>query len=313
MAACPPEDADDREPDVAGISMRWLFESPALRLARWRCHAREQGVTPERHQHWRVIGFTHGGAYTLRGPRGKTLVDGSRVAFFNPGEAYQTSHPCGGGDHGSSLILRSDLLDEIAGATGAWRCLDPQHGFRVPTSRMPATAYLLQRALLRVLDTGEAHDGLAIEETGLAIAASVLRGLSVEHGAVAAQTENARGLRDVAEAARCLLAADFRRPHRLDGVARTLGYSAFHLCRTFRRHTGLTLHRYLTGLRLRAALEPLAEGQQDLTELALDLGFSSHSHFSAAFRREFGLTPSAFRGARSAAAVRRLGAAAARS
>jgi AraC-like DNA-binding protein len=33
----------------------------------------------------------------------------------------------------------------------------------------------------------------------------------------------------------------------------------------------------------------------DLTALAFDLGFSSHSHFSAAFRRAFGCTPSAFR------------------
>ena len=33
----------------------------------------------------------------------------------------------------------------------------------------------------------------------------------------------------------------------------------------------------------------------DLTELAMDLGFSSHSHFSARFRRAFGLTPSEFR------------------
>jgi AraC-like DNA-binding protein len=32
----------------------------------------------------------------------------------------------------------------------------------------------------------------------------------------------------------------------------------------------------------------------DLTALALDLGFSSHSHFSAVFRRTFGLTPSRF-------------------
>jgi AraC-like DNA-binding protein len=42
------------------------------------------------------------------------------------------------------------------------------------------------------------------------------------------------------------------------------------------------------------ALEPLADGAGDLTRIALDLGFSSHSHFTAAFRRHFGLTPSAF-------------------
>jgi AraC family transcriptional regulator len=305
VAAGAREDAGGA-PEVSGIAMQWLFEGPAVRVARWTCRVHEDGVTPERHQHWRVIGFTHAGAYALYGPRGRALVDGSRAAFFNPGEAYQTSHPCGGGDHGSSLILSGDLLDEVARATGAWRSLDPERGFRVATSCVPAPAYLLQRALVRVLDEREPQDALAIEEAGLAVAARVLRALADEGGAPAPPDGSARGLREVAEAARRLLAAEFRRPHRLDDIARALGYSAFHLCRTFRRHTGLTLHRYLNRLRLSASLEALAEGRRDLTELALDLGFSSHSHFSAHFRREFGLSPSAFRGATTAAAVRRL-------
>ena len=64
------------------------------------------------------------------------------------------------------------------------------------------------------------------------------------------------------------------------------------MARVFRQRTGVPLHRYLTRLRLRAALERLAGGVIDLTALALDLGFSSHSHFSDSFRREFARTPS---------------------
>jgi AraC-like DNA-binding protein len=60
----------------------------------------------------------------------------------------------------------------------------------------------------------------------------------------------------------------------------------------FQERTGVPVHRYLTLLRLRASLERLAEGASDLTELALELGFSSHSHFTDAFRREFGFSPS---------------------
>jgi hypothetical protein len=62
-----------------------------------------------------------------------------------------------------------------------------------------------------------------------------------------------------------------------------------------KRETGVTLHGYVAGLRLRAALEELAKGCPDLGLLALELGFSSHSHFSAAFRQEFGRPPSAAR------------------
>jgi AraC-like DNA-binding protein len=55
-----------------------------------------------------------------------------------------------------------------------------------------------------------------------------------------------------------------------------------------------SLHAYRTELRLRHALERLLERREHITQIALDLGFSSHSHFTAAFRRAFGLTPSAF-------------------
>ena len=48
-------------------------------------------------------------------------------------------------------------------------------------------------------------------------------------------------------------------------------------------------------VRLRASLDRVAAGE-DLSALAFDLGFSSHSHFSASFRRAFGVTPSRVRG-----------------
>ena len=56
----------------------------------------------------------------------------------------------------------------------------------------------------------------------------------------------------------------------------------------------MPIHRYLVQLRLARALVELPH-TNDLTMLALDLGFSSHSHFTAAFRRAFGSPPSVFR------------------
>ena len=55
--------------------------------------------------------------------------------------------------------------------------------------------------------------------------------------------------------------------------------------------TGETISRYLLRLRLGAAVERLAEGERDIAALAIDLGFAHHSHFSARFRRAFGITP----------------------
>lgn len=73
-----------------------------------------------------------------------------------------------------------------------------------------------------------------------------------------------------------------------------MGASPAYLTALFSRLEGISLHQYLTQLRLARALVELPH-VDDLTALALDLGFSSHSHFSFAFRRVFGCTPSQFR------------------
>ncbi len=80
----------------------------------------------------------------------------------------------------------------------------------------------------------------------------------------------------------------------------------YHLSRVFRRQVGLPLHRHLNRLRLRAALERLVDSRERLIEIAFDLGFSSHGHFTAAFHREFGIPPSVFRRRLSTSLLRQL-------
>jgi AraC-like DNA-binding protein len=78
-------------------------------------------------------------------------------------------------------------------------------------------------------------------------------------------------------------------------LAGLAGCSPCYLSRNFRAETGFTMAQYRTRLRLLHALDRLFEGEEALTPLALDLGFSHHSHFTAAFGRWFGKTPSAAR------------------
>lgn len=68
-------------------------------------------------------------------------------------------------------------------------------------------------------------------------------------------------------------------------------YSPNYIQCIFRRVTGITLKNYLEDLRLKQSKIMLAETNDSLSEIALRCGFSSQSHFTACFRKKYGLTP----------------------
>jgi AraC family transcriptional regulator len=97
------------------------------------------------------------------------------------------------------------------------------------------------------------------------------------------------------ERAREYIAAAPQRADTLADIAVAVHCSPFHLARSFRLRTGQSLHAYRTRLRMGLALMRVQEGEQNLSGLALDLGYSSHSHFSSMFRSHFGFPPSQIR------------------
>jgi AraC-like DNA-binding protein len=87
-------------------------------------------------------------------------------------------------------------------------------------------------------------------------------------------------------------------PSRKWSVARLAGVaslSPFHLCHVFRDMIGISLYDYVMRERLAQTLDAVLDGGDDLTAIALDAGFASHSHFTARFRRFFGCTPASLR------------------
>lgn len=102
--------------------------------------------------------------------------------------------------------------------------------------------------------------------------------------------------RRLVEIARAFVDAHLGENIALEDVANEVGASLFHLCRTFREQTGLTLHAYRMRQRLGRAMDRIVDGDTNsLTDLALETGFSSHSHLSRAFRQQLGISPSSLR------------------
>jgi AraC-like DNA-binding protein len=82
---------------------------------------------------------------------------------------------------------------------------------------------------------------------------------------------------------------------RFSEVAQAAGVSRSHLCRIFKRVTGLPLKRFLTRRRLRVAKDLLREPGLAIHQVASKVGYPDPSHFIRVFRRWEGQTPSLYR------------------
>jgi AraC family transcriptional regulator len=81
----------------------------------------------------------------------------------------------------------------------------------------------------------------------------------------------------------------------LEALAKESGYSPIHFSRMFRAATGHTPHNYVVRLRVERARQLLANSPRSLSEIALECGFSSHSHMTRTFHELVGTTPSTYR------------------
>jgi AraC family transcriptional regulator len=81
----------------------------------------------------------------------------------------------------------------------------------------------------------------------------------------------------------------------LRDLAAMAGLSPHHFGEAFKASTGTPPHRYLIERRILRAKERLLGADQSIAEIAVSLGFASHSHFAQHFRKLTGTTPSRFR------------------
>src|SRR6266487_4710337 len=215
------------------------------------------------------------GVYLIERRGQTTVVDTNTALMLGPDDEYRVAHPTGDGDEGTVLALPLDLVeDAVGGVEGRVGNLGPRDHLAV---------CVVDRALR---DAGA--DQLEAEEAMLLLLGLLSRAF--------ADTGNDHrtlgpGQRLRIERARALLASAPTDRWDLGALGRALRCSPFHLARQFRAATGETISRYALRLRLAVALERLAKGERDIAALAVDTGFSHHSHFSARFRSAYGITP----------------------
>jgi AraC family transcriptional regulator len=270
---------------MSEFAVQSLLETPTVKVRDVYCKGSCRGQGAEECATDTQLVFPYRGVYVRRLGRDEAVAEANQALFFNAAEGYRVSHPVSGGDASLTLIISEPDLRELApraflrdGAALAFR----QQRLRIDP-RAQALVALLRHSLRQNI-----AESLEAESLALTLAQRAL-GPRTTHTAGASV-----GRQRLADRVKLVLATDLARRWTLAEIAAEVGGSPVYLTQVFKQVEGLPLYRYQLRLRLARALDLLAQ-YDDLTALGLDLGFSSHSHFSAAFREAYGRSPSEFR------------------
>ncbi|HET7542613.1 MAG TPA: AraC family transcriptional regulator [Polyangiaceae bacterium] len=273
-------------------------ESVSLYDVRCRPHGKQRG--PEEQPLTHQIVFPRRGVFQFESRGEKVIADATRVLFFNRDQGYHVAHPAGTGDDCTVFAFDERLLrDALELVDPRW--LDASSGRGVATLAQPfrfvhgssdEPTFWAHEHLRRVVHSPHAAQ-MAIDEAAVELLMAVLHSAYRERGLAAKAVRQSTRLshHETVQRTCLLLATSFAENASLAALARAVHASPFHLARLFRREAGVTIHQYRHRLRLRAALSRIADGEADLSALALELGFSSHSHLTDAFRLAFGMPP----------------------
>jgi AraC-like DNA-binding protein len=290
-----------RELRFESAAYRWLelgapfrvdFDQPGLRgvhiIARGGCEVVLDDGTVDRLTAGDLVIFPRGDSHVLRspGPGTPPRVSGFELAMRTPGTRMRAGGPA---------------VDTVV-VCGAFLVGEPDHpALRgMPRSiHVPGAAGLPRLGLAPLIDalSAEAFDGgpgsdLVMARLSDALLIRALR----HHSDTVEQPGWLAGLRDpYVAAALAALHADPARPWTLTTLASTVGLSRAAFAARFTDRVGEPAMRYLLSVRMQRAKTMLQDQRATVATVASQVGYQSDVAFAAAFKREVGSSPGAYR------------------
>ena len=230
-----------------------------------------------------VVVLPFAGVFAKHDAPGRYVVGTpSHAVFIAAGTPYRIAFPGAIGDRAIILRFDSAVVPEA---------VDRRPGEMLGSHGLLPPEAMMRRDLLRRRASDPAAETFEIEAIGLELldlCLGVLR--DVPSSEFATHLRRFRAVERVKEAVAVAPARDWS----VASLAKVANLSPFHLCHVFRERTGTSIYDYVLRERLAQALEAVLDGG-NITAIGLDAGFASHSHFTARFKRFFGVTPSALR------------------
>lgn len=284
---------------VPKAPQRVIYRSKLTHIGQFRCPVGHPAFArPSAVDGGHLMVFPRTSVIISQAERGSVIADPNTVVLYNNRQEYTRRANSPDGDQCEWFAFADQTLVEAMRDADPAVQDRPDRPFTHTHSPINAPAYLTQRRLIDYITHAEHPDLLLVDEFSM----RVLREVVLAHTAcsqreqvISAATQASARRAQLADAAREAIARGYPQNQSLSELAQTLGCSAYHLCRAFTASAGISMHQYRDQLRLRTSLQWLADTRESLTSIALELGYSSHSHFSASFKRAFASTPSQYR------------------
>lgn len=252
------------------------------------CRPLDQNCGEVEHSDADIVVMPLRGAFVKHIVSGKKLLaEPSQALFFAAGRAYRVSHEVASHDDSLALQFSPDILQQVlANTTSA----DNFHAIET-NSLLPAHV-IAERSMLLWRLKHQIAEPMEVEETSL----NLISAAFMNAGRSKKRFEHRRARRsNQVEAARVALIQNPEQKWSLLDLSKKVDCSPYHLTRIFKKEIGVPLHQYQLRMRIAKSLNALLDTNDDLTNIALDAGFYSHSHFTSAFRHALGISPTEFR------------------
>jgi AraC family transcriptional regulator len=286
-----------------------VYKSGLLEISRFDCDGHDSMDEEASQRHEIVVPLD--GLFLRRDSFGDTLADSKHLLFFNREQPHEISHPAGVGESCLLIHLEETLLLEMLTSHMSRLEAQADRPFERGAMRLDTRQQWQKYCFLRNLTPspsplrfagreGSSEDAremgietfldLELEENLMAWLNRVFQGLYDEMPIVSPLK---RPQREAVHEVQIFLNKHSCERLSLEQIAASVHYSPFMLCRLFKQEFGLSIHQYLSDLRLSQALDALlTQPELAIGDLGMALGYNSHSHFSAAFARAFGVSPS---------------------
>jgi AraC family transcriptional regulator len=265
-----------------------LYQSKLLTVRHVECRPVDQNCGEVEQTDADLVVMPLRGAFVKHIASGKKLLaEPSQALFFAAGRAYRVSHEVALHDDSLSLQFSADVLQQVLASTIA-----ADNFYAIETNSLLPARAIAERNLLSWRLKHQLAEPMEVEETSLNLISSAF----INAGGSKKRSEHKRSRRSIqVEAARIALIQNPEQRWTLSDLSQKVDCSPYHLTRIFRKEIGIPLHQYQLRMRIAKSLDALLDTNDDLTNIALDTGFYSHSHFTSAFRQTIGISPTKFR------------------